>query len=350
MAEVIRSKPAESVFPNAATCRTEGEQVERGDAWRLPWANSNCIAFTLHEHMLYLGLDAGGTKTKLLGRAGGDTFSLDGAGANLQRVGLNAAATILASMVREALQMRPQEEQVAICAGVSGAGRSSQQSQLAERIQSIVETADPARAVHIMVVHDAHIALEGAFHGESGIIVIAGTGSVGFARTPDGRLHRVGGWGYLLGDEGSGYVIGVRGVAAACAMHDGGPKTKLAEIAREEFGIASVDDAIEKVYRQGWQSQKMAPLVVRAAREGDAVASSILHEQANLLADQAVWLQRRCPDVEHQIALIGGLAGVDFYQEILSDALRKRLKGWQIRRDVDPPVVGALRLAEKAAT
>jgi glucosamine kinase len=299
--------------------------------------------------MLFLGLDVGGTKTKLIGSTDGDssTFTISGDGANLQRAGLQAAATILAGLIDEAVRRKPQEHAVCVCAGVAGAGRSADQDSLAGRIREIIEAGHPEKTIQALVVHDAAIALEAAFQGESGIIVISGTGSVGFGRTPEGKMERVGGWGYLLGDEGSGNAIGVRGLRAVCTALDGGPDTMLRSLAAEEFGMRTIDDVITHVYGGGWPCQNMAPIVIRAARLGDDVAREILDEQSGRLADQIVWLARRRPDIEKRIALIGGLAGADYYQDMLSSALKERLPEWDIRRDSPPPVEGALRLARK---
>lgn len=301
--------------------------------------------------MLYLGLDAGGTKTTLIGREGveGATFTISGDGANLQRAGLQAAATILAGLIEEAIRRYSSREGVSVCAGVAGAGRSSDQDALAQRIREIIEAAHPEISLSILVVHDAAIALEAAFEGESGIIAISGTGSVGFGRTPDGKLERVGGWGYLLGDEGSGNAIGVRGLRAVCAALDGGPETSLRSLAEERFDIRSIDDVIRRVYGDTWPCQTMAPVVLDAARAGDDVAQEILEEQAGRLADQISWLAHRRPDIARRIALIGGLAGAEYYQEILTTALKARLPEHDIHRDSPPPVQGALGLAEKLA-
>lgn len=301
--------------------------------------------------MLYLGLDVGGSKTKLLGRAGsnGSTFSMDGGGANLQRVGIQAASTVLAELVAEAVRTHGDEKGVSICAGVAGAGRSAEQAALADRLQSLASELTARSDIRVHVVHDAEIALEAAFYGESGIIVIAGTGSVVFARTSDGRTERAGGWGYLLGDEGSGHVIGLRGLNAVCAAHDGGPETMLVDKARADMNIASISDAIQRVYSENVPCQHFAPSVIDAAKAGDAVAANILREEAGRLADQVLWLTRRRPDIQERIALLGGLAGAETYQDILCEAILERLPGFEIRRKVDAPCFGALHLAEKVA-
>ncbi len=299
--------------------------------------------------MLYLGLDVGGSKTKLMGRSGsnGSTFSMDGSGANLQRVGLQAASTVLAELVAEAVRSHGTEEGVSVCAGVAGAGRSAEQAALADRLQSLASELTGRQDLRVRVVHDAEIALEAAFHGESGIIVIAGTGSVVFARTTEGRMERAGGWGYLLGDEGSGHVIGLRGLNAVCAALDGGPQTQLVASARERLSIETIADAIQRVYKENMPCQHFAPSVLDAAKAGDVVAQKILDEESGRLADQVLWLTSRRSDIENRLAFIGGLAEAPYYREILSRAVSERLPGQEILDRVDAPSAGALRLAEK---
>jgi glucosamine kinase len=301
--------------------------------------------------MLYLGLDAGGTKTNLAGQENNDGahFKISGGGANLQRAGLQSAATVLAGLVDEAIRSHPGHEGVNICAGVAGAGRTSDQDALRARLREMIQTMHPSLSVNVLVVHDASIALEAAFEGESGAILISGTGSVVFGRTPEGRVERAGGWGYLLGDEGSGNAIGIRGLRAICAMYDGGPETDLAEMAREKFGLKSANDVIECVYGKKWPPQNVAPLVVEAARHGDNVASDILADEAGMLADQLAWLADRRPDIAPRVALIGGLARASHYEDVLTAAIRDRLPGWEVRRDTASPVEGALGLAKKIA-
>jgi glucosamine kinase len=299
--------------------------------------------------MLAIGLDVGGTKTTLLARSKEDKspLSISGDGANLQRVGLQAASTTLATLVAEAIGKYPAETDIAICAGVAGAGRSSDQESLSAGIRELLEANHPDRSVRVLVVHDAAIALEAAFEGKSGIIVIAGTGSVGFGRTVDGNVERVGGWGYILGDEGSGNAIGVRGLRAVCAAFDGGPETALSEMVAEKFDFSSLDNVIHAVYRDQWPVQDMAPVVLQAARSGDAEAIRILEEQADRLSEQVSWLANRRNDIEQRIALIGGLSGADPYREILTSAIRTRLPGHDVKTEARPPVHGALSLAEK---
>lgn len=300
------------------------------------------------EARFYVGLDAGASKTKLLACRPGHSpnISLEGPPANPQRIGLERAAHVLAELVERALTDHPAAHIAAICAGVAGAGRPDDQRIMAQRLRQALEAFRPE---HISIVHDAAIALEAAFGGGSGLILIAGTGSVVFARTKSGEMERAGGWGYLLGDEGSGHVVGIRGLQAVAHAIDGGPATQLQTLLAERHDIRTRDALIHQVYQDGWPVQQMAPLVIEAAEQDDAVALGILEEQAEQLARQVEWLIARCDAVDPRLAILGGLTRESRYRTILRRALNRHFPDWTVETPDRPPVVGALRLASRMA-
>lgn len=289
-----------------------------------------------------IGIDAGGSGSRLLAAALEEPPQIErtGPAANLQRQGLPDTARTLADLVREA-EVGPAQ---ALVAGVAGAGRPSEQGALEQALRT---TLGPAAPASIRVVHDATIALEGAFEGESGIIVVAGTGSVVFARDGSGAEHRAGGWGYLLGDEGSGHALGLAGLRAACHHLDGGPATSLTEHLAT-LGLDQAEALIHAVYREGWPVQQMAPVVIAAAEAGDAVARAILAEEVSALVQQVRWIAERLGTIERRVALIGGLSQEPHYRHTLRAALAEQLPGWALVAPRRSPVEGALRLAQAA--
>ena len=303
----------------------------------------------VHPLIVHIGIDAGGSKTELVARFAGreeTDVRLCGPAANLQRAGLEETTRVLAGLAQEALRRLPETSAVSVCAGVAGAGRPGDQAALAERVRR--ELGDDVSA-DVRVVHDGEIALEGAFDGASGLVVIAGTGSVVLARTAGGALARAGGWGYLLGDEGSGHALGQAGLQAVAAAHDGGPATRLGALLAERHGIVTSEDLVRHVYSEAWPVQRMAPIVVAAASAGDAVARSILQDQTARLAEQARWLAGRCSDVRPRFALLGGLIREAPYKTALAAALGEKLPGWRLEEPLHAPVYGALHLAARPA-
>lgn len=295
---------------------------------------------------LFIGLDAGASKTTLLAQSddGSVDLRLDGPAANLQRSGVQKTAEVLVGLVQRAREAHPGLPVASICAGVAGAGQSADREALTRRLDEALGLPDGRS---ITIVHDAAIALETAFGEGSGVVLIAGTGSVVFGRTPNGRLERTGGWGYLIGDEGSGHALGAAGLRAVAHAMDGGPATRLQALLADRHGVDDRDGLIRLVYGEDWPAQQFAPQVIEAALSGDAVAGSIVEEQAGRLARQVHWLARRCPSLEPRIALVGGLVNEPHYREALTAALHDLLPDWTTRPLDAPPVAGAVHMARR---
>uniref|UniRef100_UPI0024345151 BadF/BadG/BcrA/BcrD ATPase family protein n=1 Tax=Salinibacter ruber TaxID=146919 RepID=UPI0024345151 len=138
----------------------------------------------------FVGLDAGGSTTLLLAECEECPGRIDrhGPAANPQRVGMDQSVQVLSALVQKTLRAQRPVDHLSVCAGVAGAGRPDEQQALADRLRRTL--GDDARSVSVEVVHDACIALDAAFGAESGLVVIAGTGSVVLARTRGGTARR----------------------------------------------------------------------------------------------------------------------------------------------------------------
>lgn len=269
-----------------------------------------------------------------------------GPGVNFQRDGAERGADVLAALIEEVRAAVPEAALAGVVAGVAGAGRADEQAALAGCLRQRLGLAPEA----LVVEHDAAIALEAAFGGESGMIVVAGTGSVVLARTEAGALHRAGGWGPGIDDPGSGIALGRAALVAVAADFDGGTPTALRQRLAERYGIATPDDLIAHTYGAGWTMQDLAPLVIEAAEADDWVATRILTTQANALAQQARQLVARAPEpIAPRVALLGGLTGRPTYRACLSEAIRRHLPDREVAPLTRSPVEGALALACRAA-
>ncbi len=298
---------------------------------------------------LYIGIDAGGSKTDVLALAGKASATRIGPGVNLQRDGVEQSADVLASLITDVAGSLEHDGTGSICAGVAGAGRATEQADLMARLRDRLGSS--LAACSLAVEHDALIALDAAFEHESGMIVIVGTGSAVLARTEEGTLLRAGGWGPRIGDEGSGTAIGAAALGAVAADFDGGEPTALRQRLAEQFGITTPDDLIHKVYAEGWKVQEMAPLVVATAEAGDWACTRVLKMQANALAQRAGWLVTRAAEqpIAPRIALLGGLAEEAYYRECVTEALVRHLPRWSVVRPSRRPVQGALARAQRFA-
>jgi N-acetylglucosamine kinase-like BadF-type ATPase len=240
-----------------------------------------------------LGIDGGGSKTVcVLMDETNHVLGRGVAGAsNYQSIGIPATLAAIQSAIQVALNnvlniTKPIKIE-AICLGLAGVGRSAdiavvkgilQDLQQSKRLPIIWEL-PPS---NILICNDALIALVGGVGHGVGIVVAAGTGSIVFGRNYQGVTKRVGGWGYILGDEGSAYKIAVAGMQAALKSYDGREKpTGLVECFQHYLDLSSITDLIEVVYRHNWGVKEiaaLAQLVDLVAALGDEVANQIIND------------------------------------------------------------------------
>lgn len=297
---------------------------------------------------LVVGLDAGASKTLLLAQRPGSRASFEhrGPGANPNRIGRTEAINVLVRLIETALREASGVEHVSVCAGVAGAGRPEEQQALTDALREALRSSTLS-SVRVEVVHDAQIAVDAAYEDKSGVIVITGTGSVVLGRTTEDELLRAGGWGHVLGDAGSGHALGRAGLRAVAEAFDGGTDTLLQARVREQCNIDNRDALLQTVYQDAFDVQAVAPLVIEAAADGDAVATDLLDIQVGRLTDQVGWLLSRSEAMVPRITLLGGLLKNDLYEQCLRRHLRDRFPDWAVKVLQEEPVVGALRRARR---
>jgi N-acetylglucosamine kinase-like BadF-type ATPase len=225
--------------------------------------------------MHVLGIDAGGTKTVcLLADATGTIVSeARGPGANLHASGELAVERVLREVTQQAIGDRLVTP-VAICLGIAGVDRDDEMRTVRAIMKRIGYDA------RTLVVNDALIALVAGAGDAPAIVIIAGTGSIVYGRNGSGEAARAGGWGHMIGDEGSGYWIGREALAAVMRGADGrGPATDLTGEILARFEITDVSRLPRIVYDRAQPRMAVAalgPLVQRVSEAGDAVATRIL--------------------------------------------------------------------------
>jgi N-acetylglucosamine kinase-like BadF-type ATPase len=171
------------------------------------------------------------------------------------------------------------------------------------------------RADRLLVTTDAEIALAGATESGQGIIVIAGTGSIAYGRSREGRSARAGGWGYVFGDEGGAFDIVRQALRASLRMEEGwGTGTYLREILLEATGAPDANAALHLFYTPEWPRSRvasLAPLVDAAASDGDQLAQKLMQDGATQLAMLAGAVRQnlwpKAPPADLEIAYIGGV-------------------------------------------
>ena len=294
-----------------------------------------------------VGLDAGGSSTTVWAQpADADAHAEHtGPAAHPKQRGLSDAAHVLGALVREATRAHRPVGTLAVCAGVAGAGRSAEQSALSDTLWTTLH--ETAETVQVEVRSDAEVALDAAFGADSGIVVIAGTGSMVLGRTTGGSLERAGGWGARLGDPGSGHALGRAGLRAVADAIDGGPKTSLRSRVAEAHNIDDGDALVRRVADEDLSLAEVAPMVLRAAAAGDDVAAALVETQADALAQRVAWLVGRTGPFTPRVALTGGLTNDAHYAPLLRDAIGAAWPDASVAVAEQPPVAGALRHARR---
>src|SRR5213596_4193790 len=231
-----------------------------------------------------LGADAGGShSTVVIGLADGRLLGrAEGPGASMKPGNATASAAVLAETARRAAAQAaldlPVERAVV---GAAGAGRAQEQAEL----EAALIDAGVARQVRVLA--DGEVALATAFGTGPGILVNAGTGSIAYARDPAGELHRAGGYGWQLGDEGGGYWLGRRALDVAARSHDGrGEGSTLLARLLGALGLQHFDDLVRwSATATPAQMAALAPHVLNAAREGEGVARHAVDDAARELVE-----------------------------------------------------------------
>src|SRR3954466_10205752 len=198
----------------------------------------------MSDSIYVLGIDAGGTKTvcQLADENGEVLAESRRGGANLQAAGELEVEKVLHEVMEEAIgdhEVRP----TAICLGIAGVDRPDD----ARVVRGIMKRI--GYKARVLVVNDALVALEAGAPDCPGVVVIAGTGSIAYGRNERNEAARAGGWGYVLGDEGSGYWIGRAALRAVLREADRrGPATELTSLLTSYYGVARAQDLIHQVY------------------------------------------------------------------------------------------------------
>lgn len=309
----------------------------------------------MQSDRLILGVDGGGSKTvawiALSSHDGQPRVVGRGlsAGSNPQAVGFAAALANLEEAIHLARQEAGQQERPFDAAVLALAGSDRPENR---RVFEKWAVQQPGLD-RFRIVHDALPVLAAGSSDGWGVALISGTGSLAFGQAADGRQARSGGWGYLFGDEGSGYAIAAAGLRAVARANDGrGPSTSLTDALLEHLQLDAVQRLVSAVY--GADDPRatiasLAPVVVKAAERGDAVAGEILDAAACELAEMVASVARRLDFVQGSFPLC--LAG-----RLLVDPspLRVPLAARMASLDFEPtitvvrqPVAGAVLLAAR---
>lgn len=302
-----------------------------------------------------IGIDGGASSTRaaLLDRElsivsqglGGpaDHFSASGGRERLTKSLSDAVSPLLSAMAGD-----PLLKLEAVCLGLTGVSIPGKKQVAMGLLKGLF------KRVPVFVVSDTVTAWAGAHAGKDGVVVIGGTGSVAYGRSGASETLK-GGYGYLLGDEGGGFRIGVSAISAALRDADGtGSATSLTAVVRDFFGVSNLRQLPGKVYAESISVDRIAalcPLVVAEAGRGDREATRILDEAGRDLGRLAVAALKALGGGTDSVSYAGGVfkAGEailkSFRDQIASEALHAR-----VVPPAHSPLVGAGIMAWKLSS
>ena len=296
--------------------------------------------------MTVIGIDAGGTRTVgYLADADARVLATArGPGANLHSEGEAGVERVLRDLIASLMSAGSVDPVAAVGAGMAGAARPEDVASITRVLDRILP------GVPSVVVTDALVALEAGTPGGAAIVLISGTGSIAYGRDHQGRAARAGGWGYVLGDEGSGYWLGRNALRSVVRAADGrGRATALTPRVLAHYGVATPQDLVRSIAGPGNKPHaiaKLAGAVGEAAVEGDAVARHLIERGAEELASAAGSVARRLSLTSAPIWLAGGtMLGVAALREAVIRELEKSTPGLVPAPLTVEPALGAVRLA-----
>jgi N-acetylmuramic acid 6-phosphate etherase len=293
-----------------------------------------------------IGVDAGASHTTaaVANEHGTVLVRADGAPGAMRPGAAAAVAGRILDTCRDALRKaeRPVRGDILVV-GAAGVGREE------ERLALQAALEETGLAPRVIVTVDAAIALQAAFGDAAGIVLVAGTGSVAWARLPAGETLRVGGLGPIVGDEGSGFALAHGALRAAGVALDGrGPATGLAERILAHLHLAGLGDLVRWATTAGvTEVAALAPLVLAAAEAGDAVAGALVDGGADALAAHVRALAERFPrGAAVGVAMGGGLLvrSVDYRRRVVARLLAD-VPVAALRPEPVDPVLGAILVA-----
>jgi glucosamine kinase len=256
----------------------------------------------------FLGIDGGGTRTRvaLADGTGRECARAEGPPTLIDPADPNATIGVIVDLCREVAAKGGADLPVAgLWAGIAGAGT--------EGTRGVVEKAlqEEGLASYTSVGADAEATFHDAFPSGPGILLISGTGSIALARGADGSRVRVGGWGEHLGDEGSGYRIGMAALQAFARGEDGrGVPTKLRDPILDALGVTDPAELIKwTATARKADVASLVPLICEVAEAGDQAATAVIENAVDELVEHVRTLVQRLEPwpATPEVALAGGV-------------------------------------------
>ncbi len=302
----------------------------------------------------FIGIDGGGTHTRGILKRGGEVISTSQAGTTrIGAVGVGESCERVLNMIDDLCRKAEIEsnEIDATVVGLAGVWLEEEKKRSQHLIRTLARGQDITLS-DIMVTSDAEIAIEGAFEGGPGLIMIVGTGSIALGKVGRKKnLVRCGGWGIELDDEGSGAWIGKEGLTAIVRSLDGrGKKTILTDRFAEMYQNIDIKQprTIVKAYAErSFEYHLLTPTVMKCAVEGDAVCLEIIDRASFHLMELLEAIKPNFDIQKIPVAMMGGIIDAN---TLLADKLRERINNHKKFKLIAPkgtPLDGAISIAQQ---
>ena len=294
-----------------------------------------------------IGIDGGGTKTigLLTTTEGEEIAKIKNGPSNYHVVGVETTYQVLNDIIKTLTsQIDRTHDNLVICIGMAGLGREDDKkviNQICDKIEFTTQR---------ILTHDAHIALVGGIGKPEGIIVISGTGSIVYGIDSRGNEIRAGGWGYLIGDEGSGYDIAIKGLQAVAKASDyRQPSTILTELYLTQLNLDDPKQLIRWVHAaERNEIAQLSDTVFKAMESGDRTAIGIIETATDELvcAVASVIRQATFTDTINIVLNGGNLIHQRVFSDNLENKLYEKIDNISVMFPINDPVDGAILLAK----
>lgn len=291
----------------------------------------------------FLGIDGGGTKTVVAvsDESGNILMKKTGKSINFYSVGLDTARKNLGTVIDDIRSELRVQSFFGVFIGCSALDDEADAKLVSELTDGVID------AEKIKIHSDVYIALKSVEGAECPCAAICGTGSMAAAFDKDGNSLIAGGWGHIIGDEGSAYAISLEALKKCCIMSDKGIKTPLLECAEKHFGVSDFRKIIDVIYSPETTKDVIALFAEKVgdlASDGNADAVGIIKNQAELFADTVLTLVEKA-----ECDVVGLFGSVFKHNKLFSDTFSEKLKQHYLQIKVKPADIPAEESALKLA-
>jgi N-acetylglucosamine kinase-like BadF-type ATPase len=300
-----------------------------------------------------IGIDGGGTRTRAILKRGDEILSQTTAGTTrVGSVGVGESCERLLTIITDLCDQAELDtsEVDIVVAGLAGVWLDEEKQRSTHLLKTLARTQNISLS-DVIITSDAEIAVEGAFGGNNGIVLIVGTGSIAIGKIGKDKFVRCGGWGIELDDEGSGAWIGREGLTAVVRALDGrGKPTMLTNMLADFNPLIDINNprTIVKAYAERtFEYQMLTPTVMRCAELGDEVCMDIINRSSLHLVELLNALFPYFKSKQVDVALLGGIVeSKSLLGRMLESEIRKD-KRYRIVKPLGTPLDGAILIGNR---